>query len=135
MSNNSGDPFPDYKASSALFTMLPPDQQKDIENFLRRTVLASLSSLETPSGEWNCNVGKWLWVYTFDGTGSVTWKDPYNGKSGKGSWKMGDTTMRISWVGSKSWDIWTLPLNPEAQGGSVNVAGEGLFALKATKRP
>ena len=134
MSANSGDPFIAYKAACKPFAALPNDQQRDIEGFLTGTSGAAQTALANPAGEWTCRVGRFLWVYTFDANNGVTWRDPYNGKNGRGTWKMGDTLMKLTWAGSKSWDNWSLPLNPTAQGGTVSVDGEGIFSLQATRK-
>jgi hypothetical protein len=132
--NSSGDAFADYKASCKEFGLLPQDQQKDIEVFLSPKVkeAAKEESCTSPAGEWKVKAKHYVWIYKFDGKGGVTWRDPYAGLDGRGSWKLGAKKMTISWVGTKTWDEWDVPLNPTQQTGWVH-SSEGNLALSATR--
>ena len=134
LSTNSGnDQFAYYKSACNEFAALPGDQQKDIENFLAGKSGEERKVLTSPAGEWNVRVGKWLWVYSFDSKGAVTWRDPFNGESGKGKWKQLGGKITIDWSPSQSKDTWYLPLDPVKQKGMAYVDGEGSFPVAATK--
>jgi hypothetical protein len=134
MSENSGnDAFGCYKSACNEFAALPQDQQKDIENFLSGKSGEERKVLTSPAGEWNVRVGKWLWVYSFDTKGAVTWRDPFNGENGKGKWKQLGGKIMIDWSPSQSKDTWYLPLDAAKQKGMAFVDGEGSFPVAATK--
>jgi hypothetical protein len=111
---------------------LPEDQKQAIEQFLSPSPPSKTTSSDDPTGEWTVRVSKWLWMYKFDARGSVTWRDPYNGMTGRGKWTMKASTMRIDWVGSTTVDEWNLPLDLKAQSGKVRMKGE-THTLSATK--
>jgi hypothetical protein len=73
---------------------------------------------------------RYTWYYTFNRKGAVSWKDPYNGRTGNGTWKIADGTMTTRWVGSKTYEKWIVPINPDAAEGTCYMA-EGALGLRA----
>jgi hypothetical protein len=95
----------------------------------------SLTSAERALvGKWTVNVDRWTWVYAFDDQFGVTWTDPSNGMSGRGSWlwRGGDGQVELTWTGSTTKETWFLPLNPMDQKGVCRMAA-GRFAVRAVK--
>jgi len=84
-------------------------------------------------GRWRVQVHKWTWIYDFDANGGVRWTDPFNNKTGKGSWELLKASVLTTWTPvSNTTEQWFLPLNPANQTGKC-VMKEGVFQLKATK--
>ncbi len=79
---------------------------------------------DEPAGRWRVRVGQWMWIYTFDVNGNVTWLDPFNQKTGRGRWTVKGSLISISWTNSKTIETWNLPLQPAAQTGSCTMDGE-----------
>ncbi len=132
MSENNGDSFVPYKAACSQFSLLPPDQQKDIEIFMSGPAPAVETTITSPAGEWKVKAKHYVWIYKFDAKGAVTWRDPYAGLDGRGKYQLGAKKMTITWVGTKTIDEWDVPLNPTQQTGWV-LSVEGKLALSATR--
>jgi hypothetical protein len=79
---------------------------------------------------WTVRVHRYLWVYTFTRKGAVTWQDPYNKMTGNGYWRIDGGTMTTRWTGSKTWEEWDVPINPEGATGTCHMA-EGNYDLWA----
>jgi hypothetical protein len=96
--------------------------------------LPQTPDLETPVGQWQVRVGKWLWVYDFAQNGSVTWRDPFNGENGAGRWtlKPDVSQMATTWAGSQTTETWDLPLHSDKSTGRVRMQGK-LYDLAATR--
>jgi hypothetical protein len=73
---------------------------------------------------------RYSWYYTFTRKGAVSWKDPYNGRAGKGTWVIEDRTMTVRWAGSKTYENWDVPINPDGAEGTCYMA-EGALTLRA----
>jgi hypothetical protein len=63
---------------------------------------------DEPAGTWQVKVDRWVWIYTFDANGTVVWVDPFNKKTGKGSWRINAGEMSISWANSTTKETWDL---------------------------
>jgi hypothetical protein len=74
--------------------------------------------------------GRWKYAYSFSRTGTVSWRDVFNGQHGNGSWRIKGSEMIVSWP-SGSYDIWELPINPKSVIGTAYLKGEGTFDLWA----
>lgn len=74
-----------------------------------------------PIGVWDVRVNDWHWVYTFDANGNVTWRDPYNGMSGKGKWSIQPSAISFVWFGSTTTESWDLPIKPKSQTGKTRM--------------
>jgi hypothetical protein len=83
--------------------------------------------VERGTGE---SVERWVWDYAFSHKGTVTWRDPFNGKHGSGSWRMDETVMTIRWNGSTSWEEWDVPMFPQHATGEVHWS-DGSYPLEA----
>lgn len=122
--------FEYYKSNfSKDFFALPKDQQDSIEAFMTKKVSNAKQDIV---GRWSTRVHKWVWTYDFNDTGGVRWTDPFNGMTGTGSWKVNGSQIGVSWHGSKTRDVWDLPINPAEQTGKVYMS-EGTYNLKAAK--
>lgn len=86
--------------------------------------------LTMPELKWNVRVDRWLWVYAFNLQGGVSWRDPFNGKSGRGSWRHSGDTIVTRWNGSKTWEEWYMPANPDDARGVCHMDDED-YELKA----
>ena len=84
---------------------------------------AKMSFDDEPAGIWEVKVEKWIWIYTFDPNGNVTWRDKYNTKeAGKGTWKIAGDVISFAWQ-SGTKESWNLPLQPAAQTGVTTMDG------------
>jgi len=88
------------------------------------TIMKTYSPDVNPVGDWHVRVAQWLWIYTFDADGGVTWRDPFNGESGKGKWQIGTGAINFTWLGSSTTENWNLPINPQAQTGKTVMGGK-----------
>jgi hypothetical protein len=83
-----------------------------------------------PDLTWRVRVHNWTWTYTFSHLGSVTWRDPFNGRHGSGSWRVQGDKLLTRWFGSQTWEEWDLPINPLSATGSCHME-EGTYDLWA----
>lgn len=86
----------------------------------------------SPLGDWQIKVADWVWIYTFTADGNVTWRDPSNNQTGKGTWSISFNTISFSWFKSKTVETWSLPLNPFGQTGKVIMKGKN-YVLNAIR--
>jgi hypothetical protein len=77
-----------------------------------------------PDLKWTVRVKHWKWIYSFSRFGTVTWRDPFNGMTGKGTWKIDGDKMITRWVNSKTWEEWDVPMNPKKAEGKCHISGE-----------
>lgn len=68
--------------------------------------------LDLLEGEWTVKVQGWTWVYAFDRSGRVTWRDPGSADKGSGSWTATGKSVNISWKDSATRESWLRPLTP-----------------------
>jgi hypothetical protein len=94
--------------------------------------VAKMLFTDEPAGRWEVKVDQWKWIYTFDANGNVSWRDPFNNQTGKGTWKVNSGVISISWVGSTTKESWNLPLRPTAQTGKCTMQGK-TYDLKAVR--
>lgn len=87
--------------------------------------------LSSPVGWWRVQVGnRWTWFYEFDVNGGVRWVDPFNNQTGRGTWKINDGRLLLSWApASKTKEEWDSPLTSTQTGRCVMQAGT--FSLNA----
>ncbi|MBL8823125.1 MAG: hypothetical protein JNJ77_11095 [Planctomycetia bacterium] len=115
----------EFKA--ALTAKLDQINEKWNNNTLDSINLAGIVKTYSPDvnpvGEWRVQCDKWTWIYQFDANGNVTWRDPYNNKSGKGKWKVGAGEIQFAW-NSGTPESWKLPINPSNQTGSTKMEGK-----------
>ncbi|MEJ1157329.1 hypothetical protein [Prosthecomicrobium sp. N25] len=83
-------------------------------------------------GRWTVTFMKWKWLYVFKATGEVTWKDPLNGMTGQGRWKVQGNFVHLSWFNSTTKESWTFPVKTKDSPGWVD-ATYGKGQLLATK--
>jgi hypothetical protein len=76
------------------------------------TIPKTASADSNPVGNWNVTVDRWLWNYTLNADGSVTWRDPFNGQNGAGTWEVGPGKISFTWFNSKTTESWDVPLKP-----------------------
>lgn len=88
----------------------------------------------TPIGFWWARIPGYVWLYQFKVDQTVTWKDPYNGENGTGTWKQVSSEVRISWKGSKTIEKWTKIEGANAEG-TVKYEGETEQNLTAMRKP
>ena len=95
-------------------------------------ITKSYSADVNPVGSWTVRVGQWTWIYTIDATGNVTWRDPYNNETGKGTWKIASGVISFAWSQSTTTENWNLPINPTTQTGKCTMKGTpyGLNAVR-----
>jgi hypothetical protein len=98
-----------------------------------KTFAASIDLGNEPTGRWGVRVSGWYWIYQFSAEGGVTWRDPYNGMTGSGTWKSAGSKLSLAWKGSKTIETWDLPLSATAQTGQCQMEGEPLYALSAMR--
>jgi hypothetical protein len=89
-----------------------------------KELAATMAFDEEPAGRWQVKVDQWTWIYTFDANGNVSWLDPFNQKTGKGTWKVNPGEISFSWTNSTTKESWTLPLRPTAQPGKCTMDGK-----------
>ena len=84
-----------------------------------------------PNLTWKVYVHKWVWIYSFRQSGTVSWIDPISKASGSGTWKIvSPGKMIIHWINSKSRDEWNVPMSPGGTGGFCYLE-EGTYDLRA----
>lgn len=88
------------------------------------TITKTYSPDVNPVGEWRVTVDRWLWIYTFDANGNVTWRDPYNNLSGKGKWQISSKVIYFTWFNSTTTESWNLPIQPSQQKGKTTMKGK-----------
>jgi lysozyme len=87
---------------------------------------------------WRVKVGplpvvKWTWIYDFTDPGGVRWRDPLNGMTGKGTWKIKGNKLITRWVTSKTWEEWDWPImDPSNATGKCHME-EGVYDLNAQR--
>jgi hypothetical protein len=83
--------------------------------------------LTMPDLNWTVRVydddDSWTWVYKFSRTGTVSWKDPWNGMHGNGTWRIEGTQLKTRWFGSKTTEEWDVPINPTGTDGTCHMKG------------
>jgi hypothetical protein len=89
--------------------------------FWRISMLLTMPAM--PHLQWRVTVKPWTWIYTFSDTGTVSWLDPFNKMTGKGTWRIVGDTMTTRWVNSKTWEEWDVPFNPQGTDGTCHMAG------------
>jgi len=77
-----------------------------------------------PVGDWRVVVGQWTWIYSFDASGNVTWRDQGNGQNGKGTWKVVPGAIKFSWANSTTTESWKTPIKPSDQEGTTTMKGK-----------
>lgn len=80
--------------------------------------------------KWTVRVHRWTWLYVFSHTGSVSWKDPFNGMTGRGTWRLENNKIVTRWFASQTWETWDIPINPLAATGKCHMK-EGTYDIKA----
>ena len=65
------------------------------------TIPKSSSPDDNPVGIWQVRVASWLWTYSFNADGSVTWRDPFNNETGKGKWGINAGKIAFTWFDPK----------------------------------
>ncbi|MCX6123244.1 MAG: hypothetical protein NTV34_00600, partial [Proteobacteria bacterium] len=120
-----------YLSNSAGFAKLEPDQQLQIKGCLfgRRQ---NQQAETKPVGKWRVKVHKWVWIYTFDDKFNVSWRDPYNGETGKGKWKITEKKLITTWLPSSTVEEWDIPLQDADQKGIARMK-DGIFKLTAER--
>lgn len=76
-----------------------------------------------PVGDWRVAVAQWSWIYSFDPSGTVTWRDPYNGQNGKGKWQLAPGVIKFTWTNSATTESWKTPIKPTDQKGTTTMKG------------
>jgi len=84
-----------------------------------------------PLGTWNVRVAQWLWNYTFNVDGSVTWRDPFNGQNGNGKWEVEAGKIAFTWLNSKTTESWDVPFK-SLKTGRTTIDGK-LYDVNATR--
>ena len=63
------------------------------------------------------------WIYSFDASGNVTWRDPGNGQNGKGTWKNAPGLINFQWANSTTTESWKTQIKPSEQKGTTTMKG------------
>jgi hypothetical protein len=87
-------------------------------------ITKSYSPDVNPVGDWRVVVDRWMWIYTIDANGNVTWRDPYNNQSGKGKWQIAPGAISFTWINSTTTEKWHLPIQPAKQSGRTTMKGK-----------
>jgi len=97
------------------------------------TIPKSASADANPVGNWNVRVASWLWVYSFNADGTVTWSDPFNSMSGTGKWEISGAKIAFTWTGSTTTESWDVPLKQgPLKTGSTTIQNR-LYEVNATR--
>lgn len=78
-------------------------------------------------------VSQWTWEYKFTRTGKVSWKDPWNGMHGNGTWRIEGDKLKTSWSGSETTEEWKVPIDPSRATGTCVMKGN-TYSLEAVAR-
>ncbi len=84
-----------------------------------------------PDLKWRVRVEQWVWDYDFSHKGTVTWRDPFNGEHGAGTWRVEGGQLVVDWKGTTSKDVWDVPIFPQHATGAV-LWSDGSHDLVAT---
>jgi hypothetical protein len=87
------------------------------------TIAKTYSPDVNPVGDWRVSVGQWVWTYTFEANGNVSWRDPLNNESGRGKWRVGPGAISFSWE-SGTPESWNLPIQPTNEKGKTTMEGK-----------
>ncbi len=105
----------------------------ELEQLLKARAATFAEARAKLPGRWTVKVSKWTWIYDFDSSGGVRWRDPNNGRLGQGSWSLSNNYVLLSWApASKTTEHWDLPIDRSDQEGRCLMA-EGDFDLEAAK--
>ena len=77
-----------------------------------------------PTGGWEVHVQKWIWNYTFEANGKLSWIDPLNGLTGAGKWMVNGTNLSLIWNDKTIKESWPLPLDFSNQSGTWTYKGK-----------
>jgi hypothetical protein len=77
-----------------------------------------------PDSTWTVTVKPWTWIYTFSSSGSVQWRDPFNGMSGKGTWNREGDKLVTRWHGSTTVEWWDVPIETSLATGICTMKGK-----------
>src|SRR5438093_1509460 len=85
------------------------------------------------TGKWRVQAGgRWTWIYDFDARGFVTWTDPTNGMTGKGTWRLGNSRVDFVWSQSPTKEHWNLADGPGEAAGRAEMS-VGVVVIAAVK--
>jgi len=101
---------------------------------LAKKIAASINFGDEPTGAWDVRVSRWYWIYQFSADGSVTWRDPYNGRNGAGTWNSNGTQISFKWKNSKTVETWDIPFKTDPRTGSCEMEGEPRYDVIAARR-
>jgi len=112
---------------SALTAKLQSISHQFDSNSLASVNLAAIAKPLNPDlnpvGDWRVAVGQWNWLYSFDASGNVTWRDPLNGMNGKGTWRVVPGNITFTWANSTTTESWKTPIKPTEQKGTTKMKG------------
>jgi len=84
-----------------------------------------VTQTEQLRGRWRVKLKPWTWYYDFDDKGHVSWLDPLNGETGKGTWTIKGGTLNLSWApASSTRETWKLPIDPGGETGKCTMDGK-----------
>jgi hypothetical protein len=79
-------------------------------------------------------VSQWVWEYKFLRKGNkVSWRDPWNGMHGDGTWRIEGDKLKTTWTGSETTEDWDVPINPSLAKGTCIMKGK-MYSLEAVAR-
>ena len=79
---------------------------------------------------WTVRVHRWTWKYKFTRSGAVSWRDPFNGMGGSGTWKIQGQKLITRWNNSQTWEEWDLPINTQGATGKAHMK-DGTYDINA----
>jgi hypothetical protein len=88
------------------------------------SIAKPISPALNPVGDWRVAVGQWTWIYSFDASGNVTWRDQGTGQNGKGTWKNAPGVINFQWTNSTTTESWKTPIKPSEQKGTTTMKGK-----------
>lgn len=82
---------------------------KESDPLAVKAVKVAPEAVQQLVGTWRVNVDKYAWDYKFGPYGDVTWTDPFNKKTGTGTWSLTKNTVFIARANSGTREDWDWP--------------------------
>jgi hypothetical protein len=96
------------------------------------SILYLKNNKENIIGWWRFTQGAGMWCYHFIGSGSVTWFDVFNFRTGRGTWKELEGGVQVDWsTGTKEW--WPYDIVPSNQKGTSTARGKSAVEFNAVR--
>lgn len=124
--------FLNDQQNRAYYNMLPPQQQKEIEEWIES---GSGALKNTMQGQWEVVMQGKKYLYSFRLSGTVIYRSPDDpgGIAGEGTWDAREDGVRVSWPKTGTVEFFPAPLNTNSQPAESITKWGGTFKMQARK--